>query len=84
MKIAYEEIQKKVLDCLISKYNIDLKKEQYNENLFGNKMRLNARSLIDIIMEMEKYFQVEISENDLNSIDILSVNGISSAIFKSI
>lgn len=84
MNKSFDNIRENILKILKSKYDLELSFEQCDENFFGNKIQFSARNLIDLILDLERYFHLHLDENKLKTTDILTVNGFTSILAASL
>nr|WP_207717952.1 acyl carrier protein [Clostridium beijerinckii] len=62
------------------RFNIDLFNDELNinidDNLLGSKFRLAARNLYYLLCDIEKEFDITISEEDIDNIKFNTINNI--------
>lgn len=70
------------------RFNIDLFDNKsdinINDNLLGKNFRLKARDLIYLLYDIEKEFNIVISEDDIDNIKFNTINNIISIINKAL
>lgn len=59
------------VDLFNNEYNINI-----NDNLLGRKFKLRARDLIYLLYDIEKEFDIEISEFHIDNIKFNNINNI--------
>lgn len=84
MNVSHDMIQDHILDILRLKYDLDISPTKYDENFFGDEIRLNARNLIDLVFDLENKLNVKLTEEQLKSSNILTIKGLTETLFSSL
>lgn len=70
----------KLNEIFMDLFGIDLFDENFNcninENLLGSNFKLRARDLIYLLFDVEKKFNINITDEDLNETDFNTINNI--------
>ncbi|WP_042439477.1 peptide maturation system acyl carrier-related protein [Clostridium amazonitimonense] len=77
-------IREKLLDILSNKYkrNIDKKENIWDLNLLGKAIRMEPSDLLCFFFDIEKQFNITISEEDIVKGKFKTVNAITEVIYK--
>ncbi|GEP64320.1 hypothetical protein CBE01nite_20880 [Clostridium beijerinckii] len=74
------DINIKLNEIFKDRFNIDLFNDELNinidDNLLGSKFRLAARNLYYLLCDIEKEFDITISEEDIDNIKFNTINNI--------
>lgn len=81
MNIKLNNIFKKRFDIDLFDNKSDI---NINDNLLGKNFRLKARDLIYLLYDIEKEFNIVISEDDIDNIKFNTINNIISIINKAL
>ncbi|MBU5225968.1 acyl carrier protein [Clostridium senegalense] len=74
------DINVRLNNILKKRFDVDLFNNEYNininDNLLGRKFKLRARDLIYLLYDIEKEFDIEISEFHIDNIKFNNINNI--------
>lgn len=74
------DIDVKLNNIFKNRFDIDLFNNEYNinidDNLLGRKFKLRARDLIYLLYDIEKEFNITISQEHINNIKFNTINNI--------
>lgn len=83
MNHSMHEIKDKINRIICQNFGINILEKNYeNENFFGNKIHLHARHLIFILFYVENIFNIKLTEKQLLTKKIYTLNTLSETIIE--
>lgn len=85
-KFSYQEVEKKVKEIIIGYLQIDKTVDEIdaNEQFFLDKFGFNSIDALELLLEIEQEFNIEIADEDLSAELLKSVNLIASYVFNAV